>query len=137
MGGTKDFVAATLSDAMLPLLRRPFEDVVYETLDNRHVPTRTEFKELRNLVNQLRTVASAHKQTAATLARIESRLDSLEGRLTKVETNQKATASDVSTPTGNATVVQDVVCAVEGCNIKPRAKGYCAPHYQKYRRGTL
>ena len=54
MGSTRDFIAATLSDGMLPVLRRPVEDVIYETLDTRQIPNRTDFKELRDLVHSLR-----------------------------------------------------------------------------------
>ncbi len=54
MGSTRDFIAATFSDGMLPVLRRPVEDVIYETLDTRQIPNRTDFKELRDLVHSLR-----------------------------------------------------------------------------------
>jgi len=54
MGSTRDFIAATLSDGMLPVFRRPVEDVIYETLDTRQIPNRTDFKELRDLVHSLR-----------------------------------------------------------------------------------
>lgn len=54
MGSKRDFIAATLSDGMLPVLRRPVEDVIYETLDTRQIPNRTDFKELRDLVHSLR-----------------------------------------------------------------------------------
>ncbi len=54
MGSTRDFIAATFSDGMLPVLRRPVEDVIYETLDKRQIPNRTDFKELRDLVLSLR-----------------------------------------------------------------------------------
>ena len=54
MGSTRDFISATLSDGMLPVLRRPVEDVIYETLDTRQIPNRTDFKELRDLVHSLR-----------------------------------------------------------------------------------
>ena len=54
MGSTRDFIAATFSDGMLPVLRRPVEDVIYETLDQRQIPNRTDFKELRDLVLSLR-----------------------------------------------------------------------------------
>ena len=54
MSSSRDFLAATVADAALPLLRRPVEDLIYETLDTRQVPSRTDFKELRDLVNNLR-----------------------------------------------------------------------------------
>ncbi len=54
MSSSRDFVAATFADALLPILRRPVEDVIYETIDTRQIPTRTDFTEIRDLVNQLR-----------------------------------------------------------------------------------
>ena len=38
MSSTSDFVAATLADLLLPFFRRPVEDVIIETLDQRQVP---------------------------------------------------------------------------------------------------
>ena len=103
MGSTRDFIAATLSDGMLPVLRRPVEDVIYETLDTRQIPNRTDFKELRDLVHSLRgqvsglasgirrlaegaeTSADAAAEQAddlaelkAEVARLRTRLDALE-----------------------------------------------------------
>ena len=54
MGTTKDFITATIADAFAPSIRRPVEDIIYDTLDRRQIPTRTDFRELRDLVNQLR-----------------------------------------------------------------------------------
>ncbi len=54
MSSTRDFFASTVADGMIPYLRRPVEDIIYETLDHRQVPTRTDFRELRDLVNSLR-----------------------------------------------------------------------------------
>ena len=54
MGVTKDFITATIADALTPTFRRPVEDLIYETLDRRQIPTRTDFKEIRDIVNSLR-----------------------------------------------------------------------------------
>ena len=54
MSSARDFVTSSMADALLPSLKRSFEDVVYETLDQRAVPTRTDFKELRDQLNSLR-----------------------------------------------------------------------------------
>ena len=53
MSTSRDFIASTLADALLPLFQRTMEDVVYETLDDRSVPTRADFKDLRDLVEWL------------------------------------------------------------------------------------
>jgi hypothetical protein len=45
MGATRDYLLSSIVDGLLPLLKRPVEDVVYEVLDRRKVPTHTEFEE--------------------------------------------------------------------------------------------
>ena len=67
MGVTKDFIKATITDAMTPTFRRPMEDLIYETLDRRQIPTRTDFKELRDLVNNLRGQVSGSIQSVRSL----------------------------------------------------------------------
>ena len=54
MSSARDFFTSSFADALLPSLKRSLEDVVYETLDQRQVPTRTDFKELRDQLNGLR-----------------------------------------------------------------------------------
>jgi len=110
MGSTRDFIAATLSDGMLPVLRRPVEDVIYETLDTRQIPNRTDFKELRDLVHSLRGqvsgIASGIRRLAEgaeqasdgaaerddTIAELKAELDRLRQR---VDTLEKASADAV------------------------------------------
>ena len=85
MSSTSDFVAATLADLLLPFFRRPVEDVIIETLDQRQVPNRTDFKELRDLVNSLRgqlTGATAGvKKLADAMEELEDRVAALEERM--------------------------------------------------------
>ncbi|NOY27006.1 MAG: hypothetical protein GXP62_14140 [Oligoflexia bacterium] len=82
MGSTSDFVTATLADAMLPFFRRPVEDVILETLDQRQVPNRTDFKDLRDLVNHLRGQLSGAtggvKKLADAQEELEDRIDELD-----------------------------------------------------------
>ena len=59
MSSLTDFALSVFSDALLPFFRQAFEDVVYETLNDRKVPTRTDFIELRDLVNRMRGQASS------------------------------------------------------------------------------
>ena len=153
MGSTKDFVAATVADAMLPWFRRPVEDVIYETIDKRQIPNRTDFKEIRDLVNNLRgqmtgatggvkRLAEATDELEEHLDAIEQRIAALESRLTKaealearvaaLETGGRSRAAATLT-TGDAARA----CKVDGCSKKLRAKGFCAAHYQQWRRGTL
>lgn len=89
MSSTTDFIAATLADALLPFFRRPVEDVVLETLDQRQVPTRTDFKELRDLVNSLRGqltgATGGVKKLADRVEELEDRIEELEERMEKIE----------------------------------------------------
>ncbi len=98
MSSTTDFIAATLADALLPFFRRPVEDVIIETLDERQIPNRTDFKELRDLVNSLRGqltgATGGVKKLADQLEELEDRIDELDekldGVLARVEALEKA-----------------------------------------------
>ena len=125
MGTTRDFLASGLADTLLPLLRRSMEDTVYETLDDRQVPTRTDFKEVRDLVNALRgQVGGATKG----IERVVARLDRIEARIAKLE---EAVEQGVMQSTASK------VCKVPGCDSPVRSKGFCGRHYQQWRRGRL
>ena len=82
MGVTKDFIAASIADAFLPTFRRPVEDIIYETLDRRQIPTRTDFKELRDLVNTLRGQVNGAIQSLRTLAEQQ---ESFEEELSEIQ----------------------------------------------------
>ena len=167
MGSTRDFITATLADAVAPSFRRPVEDIIYETLDRRQIPTRTDFKELRDIINNLRSQSSGAtngiKKLKEGLDELEESvcemgtqivdltmtvqilkknnenlLDSMEtvlNRLSALEKGQ-STNSTSSTPAPKKNTAT-ATCQVEGCNAPQRAWGFCAPHYAKWRRGTL
>jgi hypothetical protein len=139
MSMSKDFVASAVADAILPLFRRSMEDVVYETLDDRAVPTRADFKDLRDLVDNLRgqvsgttngvrRLAERGSATTANFQAIEDRLAAIEARLESLATGGTAEAPPKS---------QTLLCKVESCDEKYRSKGFCARHYQQWRRGRL
>ena len=75
MGTARDLAASTLVDSILPYLHRALEDVVYQVLDQRRVPTRSDFTELER----------RHADTKAELARLRVRLSELEARLEGVK----------------------------------------------------
>ena len=111
MGSTKDFVAATVADAMLPWFRRPVEDVIYETIESD--PNRTDFKEIRDLVNNLRgqmtgatggalqkrpTTSKMLRRTRSSGHRVVARLEkaeALEARVAALESEVTATPTPV------------------------------------------
>lgn len=122
MSTTRDFIASTLADMLLPLLKRSTEDAVYETLDKRQVPTRTDFKEVRDLVNSLRGQVTG---TTKGIERIVARIDEMEARLIAVEEQ------------GAQGLTGERTCKVPGCTEPYRSKGFCGRHYQQWRRGRL
>ena len=173
MGATRDFVAATFADAFLPAFRRPVEDIIYETLDRRQIPTRTDFKEMRDLLNTLRGQVSGATNgvrklvdrltgTEDRLEELEARLDAMEARLTKLEsaeapttaatgitaeqlearlekltTSLRAVPAAAPAAVAPSTPARREKCKVDDCDDPGRARGFCARHYQKWRRGTL
>ena len=177
MGATRDFVAATFADAFLPAFRRPVEDIIYETLDRRQIPTRTDFKEMRDLLNTLRGQVSGASNgvkklvdrltgTEDQVQDIIDRLDALEARVAALESaTQPASSANVVTteqldarlsalverlkvapapapapasqPVAAPVPARREKCKVAGCDDPGRARGFCARHYQKWRRGTL
>jgi hypothetical protein len=214
MSTLKDFITSSLSDFTTPAIRRPVEDIIYETLDRRQVPTRTDFHELRDIANGLRGQLSSSTQGIKQILEAEkdmvSRLDELEIALEHFK-NTSSNNTSTSTKPSNSNPVdlseieekiqdlsmrieknhqsistllqriegqsseqsqsefsdskmeerisimierkfqelsqQDVqnlipskgikVCLVPGCNTEIRAKGFCNPHYQQWRRKTL
>jgi len=87
MSSLKEFVAGTIVDALLPLLRRPLTDVIVEVLDERKTPNRTEYQEVRNVVDDLRgKINRASRKTETDdLESLATRLDALEARLQALE----------------------------------------------------
>jgi hypothetical protein len=124
MGTTQDFFANAMTDMLLPLLQRTLEDSVYETLDTRQVPTRTDFKEVRDLVNNLRGQVTG---TTNGIERIVARMSAIEARLDALEAKAVQPPA-AATPT---------VCKVPDCTDPFRSKGFCGRHYQQWRRGRL
>jgi len=126
MGTSRDFISSGIADMLLPLFRRSMEDAVYETLDSRQIPTRSDFKELRDLVNNLRGQVTG---TTSGIERIMARIDALEARVAAIE-SQATTERVVKADTART-------CKVDGCTDPYRSKGFCGRHYQAWRRGSL
>lgn len=81
MGSAGDFVRSTVSDALLPFARQLLDDVVMEVINDRQIPSRSDFKELRDLVNQMRgqvsTAATANKAMRDRVEQLEAELAGL------------------------------------------------------------
>jgi len=67
---------------MLPLFQNTLEDVVYEVLNEREIPNRTQFAEVRDVVNNLRGPVSS---ATSTLKKLEKRITDLERRVDELQ----------------------------------------------------
>lgn len=83
MGSTLDFLGATLADALSPRFRRPVEDIIYETIDRKQIPTRTDFTELRNIVNTLRSQTTGSTRG---ITKLKEGLDEIEESIHDLQT---------------------------------------------------
>lgn len=86
MGVVSNYVYSALSDGALPHMREPVEDVFNEVVENKGLPTRQDFRDLRNRVDMLEynarevtrllhevrgLVSKARESTASANARLE------------------------------------------------------------------
>ena len=53
MGVVSNYVFSAMSDGALPHMREPVEDVFNEVVENKGLPTRQDFRDLRNRVDML------------------------------------------------------------------------------------
>ena len=118
MGSTLDFLGATIADALSPRFRRPVEDIIYETIDRKQIPTRTDFTELRNTINSLRSQSTGAQKGIEKLKSglddieesihdLTTRLSDLEAKNKRLQTENeslKANASSQNTGTGESSV---------------------------------
>lgn len=74
MSSRRDYVRSVVTDAMLPVTRQLLQDVVMEVLTDRQVPTRTDYKELRDVVNGMRGQASG---AASGVKKLRKQVDAL------------------------------------------------------------
>ena len=151
MSSKKDFVGALFGDALLPFIRRPVEDVIYQTIDDRQIPNRSDFKELRDLANglrgQLTGATSGVRQLAEQIESLEVRLETIEAQLSKASPPEAESASHENIVSQVIQQLQEQgwappkptaqLCKVSDCNEKARARGFCARCYQRWRRGRL
>ena len=95
MGSLRDFAASMSSDLMLPFFRTTLEDLVYDILNEREIPNRTQFAEVRDLVNGLRGPVSS---ATSSLKKLESRLSAIEAQVEQQEKMLKKLSADTAKP---------------------------------------
>ncbi len=123
VGTLKSLVFGGVAERLVPVLHTPVEDIIYEVLDQKGLPSRSEVRDLRNKLERLE--ASVGQMTEA--------LEGIQGQVEKV--SEAAAKARTAAPLRTATA--EKICIVDGCETKVRAKGYCGKHYQKWKRGTL
>jgi chromosome segregation ATPase len=98
MGSTRDFLTATVADALAPSFKRPVEDIIYETLDRRQTPSRTDFKELRDGLNSVNAQNSGFgngiKKLKEGLDDLEESFHDLETQLVDLDSSFKEQRAD-------------------------------------------
>lgn len=78
LGTLREFLGSYASDLVLPAFRNTFEDVVYDVINEREIPNRTQFAEVRDLVNNLRGPVSS---ATTAIKKLEKRIEAIERRL--------------------------------------------------------
>ena len=108
MGSTLDFLGATIADALSPRFRRPVEDIIYETIDRKQIPTRTDFTELRNTINSLRSQSTGAQKGIEKLKSglddIEESIHDLTTRLSDLEAQNKRLQTENESLKANVSV---------------------------------
>ena len=89
MPSTRRMIGNALADTLLPIFRRPMEDVVYETLDRRDVATRPEMRDYVDASVEPGVSLRVHELEEKVQA-LEARLQALEGKPKKRSTKKRA-----------------------------------------------
>lgn len=154
MSGIANTVLGGLADRVVPLIQTPVEDIIYEVLDQKGLPTRAEVRDLRGRIDKLEKVLTDLK---ATLEGLRADLNTaVATRPVVVAAAPSAAPSSPASASPPAPAIASVEpppveasgdtaeaassvksCRVDGCEGALRAKGFCAKHYQQWKRLTL
>ncbi|MFZ5481491.1 MAG: hypothetical protein ACOZNI_32315 [Myxococcota bacterium] len=160
--GLSSFFASRLSRPAGKVLDAPIRDIVQEVLRESGYASPGEVEQLRDQARDLRgrldaldkrlgelvkvaegarAEASAAAQKAAATPGPDPRVAELESRLVALAAElQSARSTAAAAPAPAAEPLSAAPrggCKVPGCKESVRSKGFCSPHYQQWRRGTL
>ncbi len=128
MSGLIGFVVGGMAERLIPVLQTPVEDIIYEVLDQKGLPTRSEVRDLRNKLDRLEK----------TIGDLTSSLDGLKADVDKaVDRPAPATSKKKAKKAKAAPAAKTAGCKVPDCGGNVRAKGFCGKHYQQFKRNTL
>jgi len=109
-------------------------------LDTRAGDILGKLEQAQSELDELRSALQAADQR---LAESNSALESATAKLARLESSaheHQAQPKPAAQPTPTSKPADSdtpLACRVAGCTIKHRSKGFCSPHYQRWRRGTL
>lgn len=135
MGGLFGFVVGGMADRLVPILQTPVEDIVYDVIDNKELPTRAGVRELQNRIDRLEGTV---QELLAALHSLQSEVARPRGVPAEVRQDAPEVAeASAPVPPAQALSTSTRGCRVPGCGEAVRAKGFCGKHYQKFKRSTL
>lgn len=165
MGGLISLVVGGVADRLVPAIQTPVEDIIYEVLDQKGLPTRSEVRDLRNKLDRLektiadlsgamdglrgeveRATAAAEQAGAAKVApaakaapkKAAPKKAAPKKVAAKTAAPKKATAKKAASKKKVATKsAGGKTCRSAACDGTIRAKGFCGKHYMQFKRGTL
>jgi len=125
-----------VAEKLVPAIHTPVEDIIYEVLDQKGLPTRAEVRDLRNKLERLEKTIGDLTATLETL-RDEVATAAASAAKAVPASNNNGTASAAATRRVGRPPVGPRDCKLHDCDTGVRAKGFCGKHYQKWKRGTL
>lgn len=140
MSGIGEFVLGGMAGRLVPALQTPVEDIIYEVLDQRGMPTRAEVRDLKNRLEKLEgtitDLTTAIEGLRKELVAGQAAIDAARAVAGSAPSAASAVGSmdDRSASLGDSSARS---CKVGDCDGPLRARGFCAKHYQQWKRGNL